>query len=136
MNDLNDLIETIRRVLADGPPLRLAVLFGSFATGRARLDSDVDIAILPYKDVALSVELDLAAQLSRVLAREVDLVRIDRASTLVQWQIARDGVLIFAEPTHEWIRFRARVASEHAAMAEPLRRAAELFMRRIARPPT
>jgi predicted nucleotidyltransferase len=41
------LLATIGDVLADGPPLRLALLFGSAARGRARPDSDVDLGIIP-----------------------------------------------------------------------------------------
>lgn len=128
-----DDLEKARRALQAGPPLSLAVLFGSRATGRARPDSDVDIAIVPADaSLALGLELALAARLSSALAREVDLVRLDRASTLLRWQIARDGILLLAEPGWEWVRFRARAASEYADIADSLERAAKLFRRRIA----
>jgi hypothetical protein len=64
----------------------------------------------------------------------VDLVRLDRASMLLRWQIARDGIPLLAEPSWEWVRFRAAAASEHADIADALRRAARLFRRRLARP--
>ncbi|MEO8846506.1 MAG: nucleotidyltransferase domain-containing protein [Kofleriaceae bacterium] len=129
------LIENLTTVLRVGPPLRLAVLFGSRATGRARAASDVDLAILPCDGaLALGEELDLAARLSLRVGHEVDLVRIDRASTTLAWQIARDGVLLLAEPATEWVRFRANAASEHADTNEALHRAAELFRRHLTRP--
>jgi predicted nucleotidyltransferase len=37
--------DRLRAALAGGPPLRLAVLFGSRATGRARAGSDFDVGI-------------------------------------------------------------------------------------------
>ncbi len=122
-------------MLEAGPPLRLAVLFGSYASGRAHPKSDIDIAILPADStLSLGHELALAAELSRSLGREVDLVRIDRASTLVRWEIARHGVLVLAEPAWEWVRFRANTASEHADIEEALGRAAELLRQRLAGP--
>ena len=132
---MDALIDSLTRVLSAGPPLRLAVLFGSHATGRAQANSDVDVAILP-RDPALSLklELELAGQLSRSVGREVDLVRLDRASTLVRWEIARDGIVLVAEPKPEWVRFRASTASEHADLREALHRSAELFRRRLSRP--
>ena len=39
------LQEIVRRILSAGRPLKI-VLFGSYATGQARLDSDLDILIV------------------------------------------------------------------------------------------
>jgi predicted nucleotidyltransferase len=129
------LIDSLTPVLKAGPPLRLAVMFGSHATGRAHAASDVDIAILPAdSSLPIGKELELVAQLSGRIGLEVDLVRIDRASTMLAWQIARDGVLLFAEPASEWVRFRANTASDHAETSEALERAAELFRRHLTRP--
>jgi predicted nucleotidyltransferase len=75
--------DRIRQALRDGPPLRLAILFGSRARRSARPDSDVDIAILPV-DPALSL-LDeglLAASLERATGASIDLVRLDRAALI------------------------------------------------------
>ena len=96
---VSDLVEDVRRVLQAGPPLRLAVLFGSFARQRARADSDLDIAILPRDEsLSLHAELDLAAQLSLATRREVDLVRLDQATMLLRWEVAKDGILLIADP--------------------------------------
>ena len=118
-------------MLAAGPSLRLAVLFGSRAAGTARRGSDVDIAILPADpELGLHAELELAAALSSALSAEVDLVRLDHASTLLRWQIARDGVPLVTTG-HEWTRFRATAASDHADIADGLASAARLFQRRL-----
>jgi predicted nucleotidyltransferase len=77
-----DLVDRIRRALAVDPPLRLAILFGSGARGALRPDSDVDVGIIPCDaDLSLRDELDLQARLARACARDVDLVRLDRAPT-------------------------------------------------------
>jgi predicted nucleotidyltransferase len=39
--------DRVRQVLLDGPPLQIAILFGSRARGSDRPDSDIDLAILP-----------------------------------------------------------------------------------------
>src|SRR5206468_251906 len=120
-------LESLKRLLAAGPPLRLAVLFGSGATGRLRGDSDLDIAVLPVEEtLALSAELALQADLERAAGRPVDLVRLDRASTFVCWQVAKNGVVLLAQPEPEWNRFRVRAASDWydfgPAMEEAARR--------------
>ncbi len=129
---VEEVITRARRLLREGPPLRLAVLFGSRAKARARPDSDVDIAVVPGPPAfSFADEFDIATSLSRGLGREVDVVRADRASTLLRWHIARDGVLLVADPAWEWPRFRASAASEYAEIAEALDHAARRFRRHI-----
>jgi predicted nucleotidyltransferase len=54
--------------------LQVALLFGSMARGRARPDSDVDLAVFGDVD-----PLALSGALSTMLCREVDVVRIEGA---------------------------------------------------------
>ncbi len=127
------LIERLAGVLRRGPALRLAVLFGSMAKGTDRPDSDVDVAVLPAADGwTTDGELDLAAELSRAAGREVDLVRLDRATTLLRAQIARDGVPILAAGPFEFARFRAQATAEYLDFAPVFAHHAERFRRRLA----
>lgn len=122
------LIATLRK----GPPLRLAVLFGSGARGRLRPDSDLDVAILPV-DPALSLGAELALQrsLEESSAREVDLVRLDQASTLLRWEVARDGKLLLEGLPGSFTRFRAQAMSEFLEFAPDYDRVAEVFRQRL-----
>ncbi|MBI5851942.1 MAG: nucleotidyltransferase domain-containing protein [Planctomycetes bacterium] len=126
------ITRTLREALAAGPELRLAVLFGSQARGDARDDSDVDVAILPAdKELGLAAELDLQARLESATGKTVDLVRLDHASTLLAWLIARDGRVVF-DSGGEFTAFQVRAASEWFDF-EPSYRAAEAAMlRRLA----
>lgn len=129
-----DLELRLRKVLEAGPRLRLAMLFGSAAKGSAHAGSDVDVAIIPFdRDLPLREELALQAKLEQACGRSVDLVRLDRASTLLRWQVASKGRALLAEPTTERVRFVAAAASEYGDYAPALQRAAQLFRRRLAR---
>ncbi|MFW5876396.1 MAG: type VII toxin-antitoxin system MntA family adenylyltransferase antitoxin [Myxococcota bacterium] len=129
---MSELLERLRRVLGEGPPLRLALLFGSATRGTLRPESDVDVAVLPA-DAALTLadELALQARLSKAAQREVDLVRLDRASSLLRWRVAREGVELVANPPFELSRFRAAAAIEHADMLPQLQHAQEIVRRRL-----
>jgi predicted nucleotidyltransferase len=127
------LVAQLERVLRSGPPIRLALLFGSAARRTRRPDSDVDVGILPHASaLPLPAELDLQVQLSRACGCYVDLVRLDRATTLLRWQVARDGILLLADPLEELARFRARAAVEHAELRIVRDPAAERFRRVLA----
>jgi uncharacterized protein len=127
-----DLIVRLRTALETGPPVRLAVLFGSAASGRTRPDSDVDVAILlGESDPAEPLELALSRTLTLAAGTEVDLIRIERASTLLKWQIATNGVLLVQQSPEEFPRFRARAASEYIDYAPALAHYGETFRRRL-----
>lgn len=113
------LSDRLREVLAHGPELRLAILFGSHARGVSRPDSDVDVAILPAdEDLPQAEEDALAVALERATRAPVDLVRIDRVSPGLRWRIARDAVVLISMPPTEASRFLARTAIEHDELRE------------------
>jgi predicted nucleotidyltransferase len=129
------LIGCLREALSSGVPrLKLALLFGSTARGTDRPDSDVDVAILPEDlSIPLSAELALEARLAKACGRHVDLVRIDRASPMLAWRIARDAIVLLSEPPAEAPRFRARAAIEHDEHADVRREAARRYRLALAR---
>jgi predicted nucleotidyltransferase len=127
-----DLIARIRQVVAAGPPLRLAIMFGSLAKGTARTESDLDLAILPRDlDLSLHAELELSVALTRATGREVDLVRLERVSPLLRWEIARTGRVVCGE-RDDFVRLRRDAAIEHADFADVLARTAATYRRRLA----
>lgn len=77
-------------------PLGIEALwvFGSVATGKARPDSDVDLAGLfktsPDLDALLGARADIAA----VVGREADLVDLEAVSPVLAFQVVKHGRLI------------------------------------------
>jgi predicted nucleotidyltransferase len=107
-----ELRERLLGVLRSGPPLRLAVLFGSRATGRQHLESDFDVGIVPVDPgLTLHQELDLASALSGALGAEVDVVRLDEAPPLVGAEVARDGVCLLEATPGDFAAYRADAVS-------------------------
>jgi predicted nucleotidyltransferase len=129
--DRTSIAERIREIVLQGPPLRLAILFGSAARGRLRPDSDLDLAILPRDDLTLADELELQRAVARACGREVDLVRLDQASTVLRWQIARHGEVVLADPPVERVRFFARAASDYADLRPALVAASRRLGKRL-----
>jgi uncharacterized protein len=111
--------------------VEVAILFGSAASGRLRPDSDIDIGILPGPDRAVDFasELTLATELEQALGREVDLVRLDEASTLLRFEASQGRCLLEARPG-AFADFVARALLEHEDLRPILLRcAAGMFSR-------
>ena len=125
--------DRIRQVLRDGPPLRVAILFGSRARGAPRHDSDYDLAILPVDpELPLSQETLLAASLEQAAGAPFDVVRLDRAVPALRWRIARDGIVLLSHPPHAAPRFLAREAIEHDELSSLEVEAARRYRARLA----
>ena len=126
------LLDRLAAVLREGPSLRLALLFGSAARDGLRPDSDLDIGILPSDPkMPLHTELDLQSRLERVAGCPVDLVRLDRASTVLKWQAARDGIPLVMRSRADLVRFVAEAALEHCDLAATRLQAERTFHQRL-----
>jgi predicted nucleotidyltransferase len=121
-------------VLAEGPPLRLAVLFGSQASGKGRPGSDFDIGIIPVSAaLSLHEELLLGSELSSVTGTEVDVVRLDGAVPLLGAEVARSGICLFEAVPGTFAAFRANAISEWMAFEELIAPHRARFLQRLAR---
>jgi hypothetical protein len=129
----DDLIERLRAALGGGPPLALAVLFGSTARGAMHTGSDVDVAILPEDPaLSLSAELELQAALEAAARRRVDLVRLDTDDVLLRWEIARAGVPLFECDPGAFARFTAGAALAWLDFEPVFSRARRTYLERLA----
>jgi predicted nucleotidyltransferase len=125
-------LDRLREALAQGPPLRLAVLFGSRATGKAGSGSDYDVGILPFDPtLPLHDELALASKLSGAVGTEVDVVRLDHDAPQLGAEVARSGICLFeaasgafaayrADAISVWIDFDSMVAPHRARFLRDL----------------
>lgn len=112
------------------PGVKLAVLFGSAATGRDRSSSDLDVGVLG--DVDATFLSRLAVELSRASGRPVDLVSLRDAPPLLRFEIARAGRVLFEREPYLWADFRARAMIDWwdwAPVARMLHRAAAARLR-------
>ena len=126
------LRERIRAVLAAGPQLRLAVLFGSQASGTGREGSDVDIGIVPVdSNLTLRDELLLASSLSAITGTEVDVVRLDGAASLLAAEVARVGACLFEETPGVFAAFRANAISQWIDFDDTIAPHRVRFLRRL-----
>jgi predicted nucleotidyltransferase len=86
-------IDRVRDVASRTSGLSLLALFGSRARADAHAHSDWDFGYLA--DDTLDVAALLAAPVETVGSDRVDLVDLDRASGLLRYRAARDGVALF-----------------------------------------
>jgi hypothetical protein len=110
---------------ADGEGLAAAYLFGSWARGNARPDSDVDVAVLYVDAPPPGLEglgFHLEAELERLLRRPVHLAVLNRAPVDLAQRVLRDGCLLLDRDRSRRIRFEVRTRQEFWDLEPFLRR--------------
>jgi len=79
--------------------IQLAILFGSLATGKARPNSDIDIAMKKKYPLSAEEKIELISQLALITGRAVDLVDLSTAGEPILGQIIKYGKRLIGTDT-------------------------------------
>lgn len=108
--DLAPAIEILRREL---PELAGVYIFGSAADGALRADSDIDLAFLAGHAADRLRTLELQEQIANALGRDVDLIDLATAPTILQIEAVGEGRLIAAPDPDAAAFFEVRVFRDY-----------------------
>jgi uncharacterized protein len=89
------LVALLTQALAGFANIELAIVFGSVAAGRARFDSDLDIAVAAKRELTSSEKQDIITALAASTGRVIDLVDLHTAGEPLLGQIVRHGKRLF-----------------------------------------
>jgi uncharacterized protein len=103
--------EVLKPLLAEIPGLALAILFGSRASGTARADSDVDIAILLNAPISLERKQSIIESIAAELGCPVDVVDLFEAPEPVLGEVLKGERLFGDNATY------ARLLTRHVINA-------------------
>lgn len=95
------------------PDLAGVYLFGSAAAGALRPGSDIDLALLAGRPLPRQLVLDLQEAVANVLLRDVDLIDLAAAPTILQVQAIGEGRLIYAADPDAIGSFEVRVMRDY-----------------------
>jgi len=90
--------------VAEKYDLKFAILHGSYATGKNRKDSDLDVAVLgrnPHllREKIFELHNDFANIFGDGPERDLDLKTLHGADSLFRYLVIRDGVLLYGNLT-------------------------------------
>lgn len=83
----------------------MIIIFGSFANGKNRANSDLDIAALGLKKVSFSEQIDLMGELSLIFSKNIDLSVLNKANPLLLFQVSKNSVLLYGSQA-EFLKFK------------------------------
>jgi predicted nucleotidyltransferase len=94
--------------------------FGSVVSGHLRADSDVDLAVLCATPVDTTRLFEQARSLSVSLDRDVDLIDMRRAGSVLKKEILAHGVRIYCNDPLSVLDFEATSLSEYVRHCESI----------------
>jgi len=115
---MTPMIEDFFRKEAGRFRVKVAVLYGSWAGGIPRPDSDVDLAVVfedePDDDAAYRRLMDMSMLLSNLVGREVNMIPIDNdfRKPMLYYNAIVGGVPVYRKRTGDIIRLRKRAIDE------------------------
>lgn len=128
METPDPVVEALRRALRGREDIRLALLFGSRARGRARPDSDADVAVLG-KDLDL---LELAADLSTAARVEVDVISLEDPGYPLLNALLRDSIVLHQGELHAASRWRSHALLDAELDRPGYERMRDAFLKKLA----
>jgi uncharacterized protein len=112
----------VARVVEEIFPEALGVwVYGSFADGSARRDSDVDIAILPERPIDSWSRFERAQDVASRLHRDVDLVDLNVVSDLLRYEAAARGIRVAARDPERCDQFEVASMAKYLDQRHMLR---------------
>ena len=118
---------TVARCVTRHSEIQAAYIFGSVAKGRARPDSDIDIAVLLRRPLpaarALRFRLRLAGELGAALGRDdVQVVILNDAPPLLAHRVLSSGVVVYERSRSDRVRFHVETARRYEDLVPTLER--------------
>jgi len=111
-------LSIIKQYLSEKISPYLIILFGSGAKGNLRKDSDIDVAFLSEQHFS-DYEIFMCSQgLADLLDREVDLVDLEKASTVFQAQVISTGKIIYCKDETKRMLFYMYALKKYARLNE------------------
>lgn len=128
-------LDKVKQYLNKHELVSAAYLFGSFAQGKQRSDSDVDIAILFIPGVSQLMRFDtglqIACALEDIVLRKVDIVDLLEAGLFLSYQIKAKGVLLLEKDHAYRVNYEVRSLREYFDFTYRLERIQNAALERL-----
>ena len=111
-----DTINKCKDILIKYDKIVFAYIFGSYAKGNVRENSDIDIAIYLKDNIDTHEYLDMKMEISEALKREVDLVILNDTTPLLKYEIYKNNILLFTNDKVMESKYKVKTLFEYNDM--------------------
>jgi uncharacterized protein len=112
------LKQAIEQILATYPEAIAIYCFGSFGTKYETKASDLDLAILNSQKIDKLKLWELAQNIAREISKDVDLIDLAQASTILRRQVINEGHRIYCSKSIKCDLFENSIDREYFDLQE------------------
>jgi len=128
----DDLRGKLTSVFRRYPDIQAVYLFGSTAEGRARPESDIDLAVIASSSRIKEKKLDILSELAQVGMCNVDLVFLNDQDLVLQYEAVRQNRLVYAREDFDRGATYSKIMRKYLDLEPYLRAQRAAYKRRIA----
>ena len=95
------------------------IIFGSYARGSQNVDSDIDIAIKPCKEISKKELYNLSNKISDELKKDIDLINLDTIENDgYRYEILINGILIYCKDSYKFDLYKLDAFRDYLELNE------------------
>lgn len=106
-------LDRLEEVFEQFPEIQAVYLFGSYATGQERAESDLDLGIFTDQTAQPSFKLKLLTAMTKNGFTNLDLVMLNEADPVVRYEAIRPNKIIYSKRSFEHSTMFSRVMREY-----------------------
>lgn len=95
--DINIITQKLQQFFASKPEVKVVGVYGSYAKGLARADSDIDICIASDRSIDIEIKVALSTELSLLLGKEIDLVDLNSIHGVILKETLKNSIWIIRD---------------------------------------
>ena len=116
MKRITDKKTSVKKI-AEKYGLKLVMFFGSFASGKNRQDSDLDVAVLGSKEVSFQEQIDIINKFSEIFSENVDLSVLNNGNPLLLFEVSKNAKLLYGSD-EEFMKFKLQAFRQYNDYAQ------------------
>jgi predicted nucleotidyltransferase len=121
----------LKEVFQEYPAIQAVYLFGSRATGKTHLGSDLDLAVVPGNSRIRSQKINILTDLARLGIDNIDLVFLDTEDIVLKYEAVKQNQLIYQTEKFNRGEMYSRVVRQYLDFKPYLKVQREAFKRRL-----
>ncbi len=94
------------------------ILFGSYARGDQRADSDIDIAIKSNENITKKQLFEMTEKLEQILKKDVDLIDLNTISDSFRYEILMNGKVLYCKDSFQFDLYKLDMFREYLELNE------------------
>ena len=114
-----DIIEKSKEILLhEVEDLDAIILFGSYARGKQKTTSDIDIAIKPIEELNSLKMLDIKNKIEDAIGIDVHLINLNTINEDFKYEILISGKTLYCKNEYEFEMYKLKMYSNYLLFSE------------------